>query len=54
MIKACQNGNYLLLSALPVVILLKPIPSNFRLYEFLSCGAPIKILSKSPGRMTDK
>lgn len=39
MIKACQSGNYLLLSALPVVILLKPIPSNFRLCEFLSAEA---------------
>lgn len=37
-IKACQSGNYLLLSGLPVVILLKPIPPYFicSLCEFLS------------------
>lgn len=51
-IKACQSGNYLLLSTLPVVILLKPIPSNFRI-PF--CGGPIKMLpEKAPRRMTDK
>lgn len=54
MIKARQSGNYLLLSTLPVVIRLKPIPSNFRLCEILFCRGPIKMLSKSPGRMTDK
>lgn len=37
-IKACQSGNYLLLSGLPVVTLLKPIPPYFicSLCEFLS------------------